>query len=86
MKEIASVYGPAAIERAAKLAGLVLEGDTPVGMALSEQAQISALNIILERAYGKAPQGIVAQVGVTKDAIDELLEEVGIFANGIPSA
>lgn len=53
IKEIARQYGPAAIERAAKLAGLLNEGE---GRAESEAAQIAAMNIVLERGYGKAPQ------------------------------
>lgn len=66
VKDLARKYGPAAIEAAARLAGLVLkaapnkEGDgeveIPDGMAESEPARIAALQLILDRAYGKATQ------------------------------
>lgn len=55
IKDIARAYGPAALELAATLAGLVNEGK---GKAESEQARIAALNIVLDRGYGKAPQTI----------------------------
>ena len=63
---LAQEYGPAAIRKAAELAGLVTEvvpnslGDgeveKPVGQATSEAVRVSALNIIIERAFGKAAQ------------------------------
>lgn len=53
IKEIARQYGPDAIEALAKLGGLKGEG-----AAESEQARISALNIVIERGYGKATQTI----------------------------
>mgnify|MGYP001559816713 CR=1 FL=1 len=53
IKDIAREWGPAAIMEAAKLAGLTNDGE---GKAESEQARIAALNIILDRAYGKATQ------------------------------
>lgn len=58
VRDIARAYGPDAIKRAAELAGLILDEETkmPRGKAESEQAQISALGIILDRAYGKAAQ------------------------------
>lgn len=68
VKALAGKYGPAAIEAAARLAGLVMkvepnkEGDgeieVPDGMAESEPARIAALQLILDRAYGKATQPI----------------------------
>lgn len=63
---LAQEYGPAAIRKAAELAGLILEvvpnkeGDgemeVPIGQAASEAVRVSALNIIIERAFGKAAQ------------------------------
>jgi hypothetical protein len=53
---IAREYGAAAIKEAAKLAGLVAGGK---GKAASEAARIAALNLLLDRGYGKAPQAIV---------------------------
>lgn len=54
-KEIAKDYGPAAIKKAAELAGLI-KGKSP---AQSESAQMAAVNTILDRAYGK-PSQVVA--------------------------
>lgn len=54
IREVAKGYGPAAIRRAAELAGLI--SGTPA--AQSEQAQMAAINTILDRAYGKAAQPI----------------------------
>ena len=53
IKAIAREYGPAAIKEAARLAGLTKNGE---GKAESETARIAAMNIVLDRAYGKAPQ------------------------------
>lgn len=56
-QKIAQQWGPAAIEAAAKLAGLIKAKDgTPDGMAASEAVRASALNIIIDRAFGKAAQ------------------------------
>jgi hypothetical protein len=64
VKDIAQQYGAAAIEAAAKLAGLVVGKDgEPEGQAESEQARIAALNIILDRAYGKATQLVTGEDG-----------------------
>lgn len=60
IKDIAKAYGPAAIEAAARLAGLVSEGE---GKAESEQARLSALQLILDRGYGKATQAITGEDG-----------------------
>ncbi len=67
-KDLALQFGPAAIHRAATLAGLVKAtvpnalGDgvleVPIGMAKRESDQLSALGIIIDRAYGKATQPI----------------------------
>jgi hypothetical protein len=58
VKDIASQWGPAAIRRAAEMAGLV-KGKPA---AASEQAQAHCLNIILDRAYGKAMQPITGDM------------------------
>src|SRR5688572_25334426 len=52
IKDIARQYGPAAIEQAAKLAGLI-EGAMA---AESEAARVAALNMLLDRGYGKPSQ------------------------------
>ena len=50
IKAAASQHGAKAIQEQARLAGLVEDGK---GKAESEQAQIAALNGILDRGYGK---------------------------------
>ena len=69
LKDIARKYGPDAIRKAAKLAGLVEDG---TGKAESEAAQIAALNIVLERGYGKAPQTVTGDEdgGPIKHAVE----------------
>ena len=59
IRDVARQWGPAAIKEAAKLAGLTDNGKFK---AASEQARISALNVILDRAYGKAAQLIQGNV------------------------
>lgn len=65
VREIARIHGPAAIKAAAKLAGLVMHKETgePDGMATNEQARLTAIGIILDRAYGKAAQPLVGEDG-----------------------
>lgn len=55
IKEVAQQYGPAALKKLAELAGLV----KGTNAAESEQARVSAVREILDRAYGKAPQAII---------------------------
>lgn len=56
-QKLAQKWGPAAIEAAAKLAGLITAKDgKPDGMAASEAVRASALSIIIDRAFGKAAQ------------------------------
>lgn len=65
VRDLARIYGPDAIKAAAKLAGLVLDKETraPDGMAISEQARIAALGMILDRAYGRATQVLAGPDG-----------------------
>jgi len=59
VRSLAQLYGPDAIRKAAELAGLVKdEQGHAIGQAESEQARLAAISIILDRAYGKAPQPI----------------------------
>ena len=60
---IAQQWGPAAIRKAAEMAGLLnakgelrAEAEEPHGQATSESVRMSALDTIIERAYGKAAQ------------------------------
>lgn len=63
-KDLARAYGPDAIKRAAEGAGLVKdEAGVIVGRYESESAQMMALNTILDRAYGKAPQALTGEGG-----------------------
>ena len=57
-RELAQKWGPAAIEEAAKMAGLVMQKGAVVGKAESETARMAAINTILDRAYGKSVQAI----------------------------
>lgn len=59
IKELARQYGPDALQRVARLAGLVRDADgNVVGGAESETVAMRALEILMDRAYGKAVQGI----------------------------
>lgn len=59
VKEVAGQWGPAAIRRAAELAGLVRDGEGRlIGIATSEAAQIAAIEIVLNRAYGRPAQNL----------------------------
>lgn len=82
IKEIARRYGPSALKEAAKLAGLVDNGE---GKADSEQARIAALNIILDRAYGKAAQPLTGEGGEGPVQIQELLNSIDGKTRGIPT-
>lgn len=82
VRSLAQMHGPAAIERAARLAGLVDAGD---GMAESEQAQIAALSIILDRAYGKPTQPISGDVDNPLTIVHEILGSVDGLTRGLPN-
>lgn len=83
IREIAQEYGPAAIRRAALLGGIAKPKADEVGPASSETAQIAALGIVLDRAYGKPPQAITGANGGPLELLaqfarltDEQLEEI----------
>ena len=61
----AGPYGGKAIKKAAEMAGLV-KGVEP---ATTEAARISALNIILDRAYGRPKQPVEGEIvcGISED-------------------
>jgi hypothetical protein len=85
VKALASQHGPQAIQELAKLAGLV---DGGKGKAENEQAQIAALNGILDRGYGKPTQAIVGDpkspitVAVTVDRPPEETREQWLDRRG----
>lgn len=58
VRALALLHGPAAIRKAARLAGLV---DGGIGEAESEQTQLAAISLILDRAYGKPSQSHIVQ-------------------------
>ena len=58
IREAAQKYGVKAIKELAKLAGL--DGETPAQM---DQARIAAMNILLDRGYGKAAQPVTGEDG-----------------------
>ena len=66
IKEFAQQFGRAAITRLAELGGLL--GRTP---AASEAAQVSALGMVLDRAYGKPMQAM--DHAVTGELVLEML-------------
>ena len=85
VRALAGRHGPAALDELARLAGLVTDDDgkTPVGSTQSETARISALGMILDRAYGKSrltapieielpdtstPQGVIEAVSAILQA------------------
>ena len=89
VREIALTHGSAAIDKAARLAGLVVDADgKPIGMATSEQAQIAALSIILDRAYGKPSQAHIVE-GNQREWPDkivmEIIDTVDGLTRGLPS-
>jgi hypothetical protein len=69
VKAIAGKYGPAAIKKAAELAGLI----TGKPHAESEAARIAAINTILDRAYGKATQPIAGDDDAPLRMVHEIL-------------
>jgi hypothetical protein len=91
IREAAQSYGPAALEKAARLAGLVVDdAGQPIGMAVSEQVQLAALNLLFDRGYGRPPQAIVGDpdqplrmvaqielVALTRDDANETEENDG---------
>lgn len=54
VRALAAEYGEKAIKELAKLSGVLENGD---GKAQSETARISALGMLIDRAYGKALPG-----------------------------
>lgn len=88
MREIALLHGPAAIEKAARLAGLVTnDAGEPEGMAQSEQVQIAALGIILDRAYGKPGQAVSIEGDkeFPSKIVMEIVDSVDGRTRGLPS-
>jgi hypothetical protein len=71
IKEIARQYGPKAVKELAKLAGLDKDSK---GKAESEAARIGALNAILDRGYGKAPQTMAGEGGDGEPTVKHIVE------------
>jgi hypothetical protein len=63
IRALARVYGPAAIERLARLSGLLVDAQgNPVPGAGSEATQALAIKELLDRGYGRATQHIEGDV------------------------
>ena len=61
IRAAAQIYGPAAIERLALIAGLAIDArGQPVRGAESEATQLGALRALLDRGYGRATQPIAS--------------------------
>ena len=76
VREIARQWGPEAIRKAAELAGLVIDDSgKPTGQAESEQARIAALNIVLDRAYGRPGQSITANLVPDTEEFEQRLSD-----------
>lgn len=74
VKELAQQYGPDAILKLAKLAGLVKDSKGHlVGQAQSEKAQVTAIGMLLDRAYGKAVQPIQNDPDNPVNAINQIM-------------
>jgi len=63
VRTLAAEYGPAGLRKLAKLAGLTKDDEgNEVAGAQSEAAQISAIAILMDRAYGKALPGRLIEI------------------------
>jgi hypothetical protein len=71
IKALAADYGPVALERIAEMAGLVVGKKK----AESEQAQMSALKEILDRAYGKPKLEVDANVDLTAKVLSVVSDQ-----------
>jgi len=83
IRAIAQQWGPAAIETAAAMAGIVVKAG--IDRAESEQVRLSALSLVLDRAYGKSAQAITGEGGEGPVLIKQLLESVDGRTRGIPT-
>jgi len=63
IRTLALAYGPEALRELARLAGLTKgDDDEPIAGAASDAARISAIGMMLERAYGRPLAGQSIQV------------------------
>ena len=75
VRALAQQYGPAALHALAKLGGVVTDDDgNLVGEAVSEPARVTALNSVLDRAYGKATQPMEHSVD---EGLENILDRLG---------
>jgi len=75
VRTIAQQYGPAALHALAKLGGVIPDKDGfPDGVAVSEPARVTALNSVLDRAYGKATQPMEHSVD---EGLENILDRLG---------
>jgi hypothetical protein len=83
IRALAQQWGPEALEAAAAMAGIIRKEG--VAKAESEQVRLAALNLLLDRGYGKAPQAITGEGGEGPVLIKQLLESVDGRTRGIPA-
>lgn len=69
VKVLAQKYGPGALQKLAQLGGLIKGKDA----ATAEAARVSALGMILDRAYGKATQPMEHSVD---EGLESLLDRI----------
>ena len=85
IKDVARKHGPAIIEAAAKLAGVVAGDDgLPSGKAASEQAQIAAMALVMGYGYGK-PSQVVTGEGGQGPVLLGILDIIDGKTRGIPT-
>jgi hypothetical protein len=84
VRELAQSYGLAALERAAQLAGLVLDDNgQPIGKSDSDQIVLAAANVVMDRAYGKAAQALTGSDG--EGPVQHMLE-ISWITDGLAKA
>lgn len=71
VRDLAQQYGPAALKELARMGGLL---PRRAGAAKSEQARVTAVNSVLDRAYGKATQPMEHSVD---EGLEAILDRLG---------
>jgi hypothetical protein len=83
VRAIAQQWGSDALEAAAAMAGLIKKEGFP--QAESDQVRLAAINLVLDRGYGKAAQSFTGENGEGPVLIKQLLDAVDGKTRGIPS-
>ena len=73
IRDLASRWGPAAIEKAAHMAGLVIDEEgNLIDEAESEQVRLAALGLLLDRGFGR-PAAATAIAGMESGSVEVTL-------------